>query len=78
MLRREGLRINHKRVYRLYREESLSLRRRRPHRRISAAHRLARPPTLAANECRSMDFVADALFDGRRDAGAGCDRQSLP
>jgi hypothetical protein len=32
LLRREGWRVNHKRVYRLYPEEGLALRRRRPRR----------------------------------------------
>jgi putative transposase len=27
---------------------------------------MERPPTDAANQCWSMDFVSDALFDGRR------------
>jgi putative transposase len=35
MLRREGWRANHKRVERLYREEGLSLRRRRRRKRLS-------------------------------------------
>ena len=66
VLRREGLKINHKRVYRLYREEGLSMRMRGPRRHVSAARRMERPQTSAANQCWSMDFVSDALFDGRR------------
>ena len=66
VLRREGLRINHKRVYRFYREEGLSTRMRRPRRHVSAARRVERPHARVANECWSMDFVSDALFDGRR------------
>jgi putative transposase len=66
VLRREGLKINHKRVYRLYREEGLSMRMRGPRRHVSAARRMERPQTSAANQCWSMDFVLDALFDGRR------------
>jgi putative transposase len=64
--RREGWRVNHKRVHRLYREEGLSLRLRRPRRHVSAVHRERRPPAAAPNELWSMDFVSDALFDGRR------------
>ena len=66
MLRREGWQDNHKRVYRLYREEGLSLRHKRPKRNKSA--RLRQPKHLATtiNEIWSMDFVSDALFDGRR------------
>jgi len=36
-LKSEGWRINHKRLYRLYTEEGLGLRRKRPRRRRSAA-----------------------------------------
>lgn len=66
LLRREGWRVNHKRVYRLYREEGLSLRLKRPRRHVSAANRERRPGATAPNELWSMDFVSDALFDGRR------------
>ncbi len=65
-LRREGWKINHKRVYRLYREEGLALRRRRARRRRSVVLRRARPEPTASNQCWSMDFMHDALADGRR------------
>ena len=58
--------VNHKRVYRLYRDDGLSLRLKRPRRNVSAANRERQPAALAANEMWSMDFVLDALFDGRR------------
>lgn len=66
LLRREGWKANHKRVYRLYRQAGLNLRRKRPRRRKAAAHRLERAVLTAPNQVWSMDFVADALFDGRR------------
>ena len=66
LLRREGWTDNHKRVYRLYCQAGLNLRRKRPRRRKAAAHRMERPVLTAPNQCWSMDFVADALFDGRR------------
>ena len=66
LLRREGWLVNHKRVYRLYRDDGLSLRLRRPRRNVSAANRERQPAATAANELWSMDFVSDALFDGRR------------
>ena len=66
LLRREGWQINHKRVYRLYRDEGLSLRLKRPRRHVTAAHRARQPTAVAPNERWSMDFVSDALFDGRR------------
>ena len=66
LLRREGWRVNHKRVHRLYRDEGLNLRLKRPRRHVSAAHRERQPAALQPNERWSMDFVSDALFDGRR------------
>jgi len=66
LLRREGWQVNHKRVYRLYCEEGLHLRSKRPKRRKMAAHRANRPEAKRLNESWSMDFVSDGLFDGRR------------
>lgn len=66
LLRREGWEDNHKRVHRVYKEEGLNLRSKRPRRSKSAAHRLERPDISNLYECCSMDFVADALFDGRK------------
>ncbi|MGQ3002537.1 MAG: IS3 family transposase [Hydrogenophaga sp.] len=66
MLRREGHMDNVKRVYRLYREEGLSLRLKRPRRNKAAKLRQPKQLAHAINEIWSMDFVADALFDGRK------------
>ncbi len=66
LLRREGWLINHKKTHRIYVEEGLNLRRKRPRRRVSAAHRMERPCVTGIDECWSMDFVADELFNGRR------------
>jgi putative transposase len=66
LLRREGWGINHKRTYRLYAEEGLMLKRKRPRRHRSAVARVARPAALEPNERWCMDFVSDALADGRR------------
>jgi len=66
LLRREGWHVNHKRVYRIYREEGLNLRHKRPRRRVAAAHRMERPELSNIDQCWSMDFVADNLFNGRR------------
>jgi len=65
LLRREGWRINNKRVSRLYRQAGLSMRLKRPRRDVMAAHRQTRPAAGAINENWSMDFVSDALFDRR-------------
>ncbi|MBK9215815.1 MAG: IS3 family transposase [Chloracidobacterium sp.] len=66
LLRREGWADNRKRTYRIYKEEGLNLRSKRPRRSKAAAHRMERPVLGGPHECWSMDFVADQLFDGRR------------
>lgn len=66
MLRREGHLDNVKRVYRLYREEGLSLRLKHPRRNKAAKRRQPKQLAHAINEIWSMDLVADALFDGRK------------
>ncbi len=56
--------MNHKRIYRLYRERGLSVRTKR--RRKLAAHLRTVPPApTRANERWSADFVSDTLADGR-------------
>ena len=64
LLRREGHVVNRKLVQRLYREEGLTVRRRT--RKRVAVRRTPVAPPCAANERWSMDFVSDALADGRK------------
>ena len=64
LLMREGWQINHKRVYRLYKQEGLSLRLKTKKKRASEA-RVPPPALNGPNECWSIDFVADRLSDGR-------------
>jgi putative transposase len=66
LLRREGWPVNHKRVYRIYCEESLNLRTKKPKRRRSAEQRIKRPAATTINESWSIDFVTDNLFNGHR------------
>jgi putative transposase len=66
LLRREGWKDNKKRVHRIYKEEGLNLRSKRPRRNKAAAHRLERPGLDRLYQICSMDFVADQLFDGRK------------
>ena len=65
LLQREGQAVNHKRIYRLYREENLALRRlRRQHsaQRLTAAEKnLAERP----NQRWALDFVSDTLATGQ-------------
>ena len=64
-LRREGWEINAKRDYRLYMEEGLALRRRKRRRRRSGVARRARPEPTRPNQYWAMDFMHDALANGR-------------
>ena len=66
MLQREGWTVGKERFYRVYTEEGLALRRKRPWRHATAVHREQRRPAIARNDIWSMDFVADQLADGRR------------
>ena len=66
LLRREGFEDNHKRVHRIYCNEGLNLRSKRPRRSRASAHRLDRLQLLGMNQSWSMDFVMDQLFDGRK------------
>ena len=65
LLRREGRQVNHKRVYRLYRAEGLTVRRRK-RRRLRVSRPLPSVALVRPNERWSMDFVHDDLSDGRR------------
>ncbi len=60
LLRREGLHVNHKRVYRLYHLNGLGVKRRR-RRKGLATERLPLLRPEAPNLTWSMDFVMDAL-----------------
>jgi putative transposase len=64
-LRREGTRVNLKRVYRLYREEQLQVRRRK-RKKATAAPRPAVPIATHPNHVLAADFVSDAVSSGRR------------
>jgi putative transposase len=64
LLVREGWQVNHKRVYRLYVEEKLSLRRKRGRKRSGVRQPLPEP--VAANQIWSVDFMTDALSSGRK------------
>ena len=64
LLAREGREVNHKRVWRLYKLNELSVRKRRKPRRVN----LERTPLIASrhvNDTWSADFVMDALANSR-------------
>jgi len=64
MLKCEGKQVNHKKVYRIYKAESLGIRR-KSKKKLPAHLRLAMPSADRANTCWSLDFVSDALSGGR-------------
>jgi len=66
LLQREGWKVNHKRVYRLYRVEGLGMRPKKPRRHVTACRRIERAVAEEPNDSWSMDFMSDELFDGRR------------
>jgi putative transposase len=65
MLKREGTTVNHKKLFRLYREEKLVVRKRGGRKRALGTRA---PMTIpqGPNQRWSLDFVSDALGDGRR------------
>ncbi|TBC88652.1 IS3 family transposase [Rhizobium ruizarguesonis] len=60
LLRREGHLVNHKRLFRLYREEKLTVRKRGGRKRAPML------VPMVANDRWSLDFVSDQFTDGRR------------
>lgn len=65
LLRREGMHMNHKKLRRLYAEERLQVRRRGGRKRALGTRA---PMTLpqGPNQRWSLDFLSDAMIDGRR------------
>jgi len=64
LLQREGWQANHKRVYRLYRQERLAVRRRR-RKRLAASARVPLPAPTQPHQRWSMDFMGDTFANGR-------------
>lgn len=65
LVRREGVQVNHKRIYRLYSDAGLSVRRRKKRHGVAVERQTLELPS-ATNQVWSMDFVSDALASGRR------------
>jgi putative transposase len=63
LLAREGHPVNHKRLFRVYREEGLSVKRIRRKKLVRTG--VNQPALAAPNEEWSLDFVSDALATGR-------------
>lgn len=65
LLERKGMLMNHKKLYRLYREEGLSTRRRRARKRARGL-RTPMPEAAHPNACWSLDFLADSFGAARK------------
>jgi putative transposase len=65
LVRREGVQANHKRIYRLYRDAGLAVRRRKKRHGVAIDRQVLELPA-GSNQVWSMDFVSDALANGRR------------
>jgi putative transposase len=65
LLRREGIVLNRKKVYRLYREERLTVRKRGGRKRALGTRAPMAIPQ-GPNQRWSLDFVSDALANSRR------------
>jgi putative transposase len=65
LLKMEGIKVNHKKVYRLYKQLGLKVHK-RAHRKRAIGHRGVLLKATAPNKTWSLDFVSDALSDGRR------------
>jgi putative transposase len=64
LLLREGWKVNHKRIHRLYKLEGLNLRLKTKKKKV-ALPRVPCPEAVQPNDRWSLDFVADRLADGR-------------
>ena len=65
LLERKGMTMNHKKLYRLYREEGLSVKRRRGRKRARGT-RTPMPVPVRPNARWSMDFLSDTFGASRR------------
>lgn len=66
LLQREGYAVSRKVVYRVYKEEGLSLRQKPRRKHRSQAVRPVRNPVVRPDQIWSLDFVSDQLANGQR------------
>jgi putative transposase len=65
LLRREGIEVNHKRIFRLYQAAGLAVKRRRKRCGVAVEREQLALPSRP-NEVWSMDSISDALANGKR------------
>lgn len=65
VLKKTGLKINHKKLFRLYKEMGLKVRRRGSRKR-AIGPRIAKVNATEINQIWSLDFMSDRLADGRK------------
>lgn len=65
LLERKGIIMNHKKLYRLYRDEGLSVRRRRGRKRARGT-RTPMPEAMQINDRWSLDFLSDSFGASRK------------
>jgi len=65
LLRNDGVIVNHKRVYKLYKELGLTMKR-KCKKRLPASERISLDLPMQPNEIWSIDFMTDTLTTGRR------------
>jgi putative transposase len=65
VLRKNALRINHKRLFRLYKEMGLKVRKRGSRKR-ALGPRISKVKAIRINQVWSLDFMSDRLVDGRK------------
>ncbi|EDZ45654.1 transposase [Rhodobacterales bacterium Y4I] len=65
LLERKGMIMNHKKLYRLYREEGLAVKRRRGRKRARGS-RTPMPEATQPNQRWSLDFLADSFGASRK------------
>jgi putative transposase len=66
VLRREGWKVNVKKIHRIYNEMGLQLRNKTPRRRVKAKLQDDRQQATRPNETWAMDFVHDQLATGKK------------
>ncbi len=66
LLKHEGWKINQNQVYRIYCQEGLNLRSKTKRKHLAVTRAPDKNMAVKINECWTMDFVSDQLYNGKR------------